>query len=78
MPPPHRGHFPGWGRAAAFNAELLTRVGRPSEARDAARMAFRSPVRATHGTPLDRTCWTLGRSMWGRVAACVWVLRRTR
>ncbi|XP_074295347.1 protein IN CHLOROPLAST ATPASE BIOGENESIS, chloroplastic-like isoform X3 [Silene latifolia] len=41
-------HFPGFGRPAAFNAEILLRVGRDLEAREAARGALKSPW------------WTLG------------------
>eukprot|EP00271_Cylindrocystis_brebissonii_P018218 TRINITY_DN5066_c0_g1_i1.p1 TRINITY_DN5066_c0_g1~~TRINITY_DN5066_c0_g1_i1.p1 ORF type:complete len:401 (+),score=67.40 TRINITY_DN5066_c0_g1_i1:110-1312(+) len=43
-----RNHFPGFGSPLVFNASLLQRVGREAEARDAARMALRSPW------------WTLG------------------
>eukprot|EP00898_Chlorokybus_atmophyticus_P003704 jgi/Chlat1/4334/Chrsp29S04500 len=45
-----RGHFPGWARPYAFNALTLNRVGRPLEARDAARVALRNPW-WTLGTP---------------------------
>ncbi|KAK2665048.1 hypothetical protein Ddye_003622 [Dipteronia dyeriana] len=40
--------FPGFGRPFVFSAEILLRVGRTSEAKDAARVALRSPW------------WTLG------------------
>ncbi|XP_071722204.1 protein IN CHLOROPLAST ATPASE BIOGENESIS, chloroplastic-like, partial [Rutidosis leptorrhynchoides] len=40
--------FPGFGRPFAFYAEILLRVGRASEAKDAARVALKSPW------------WTLG------------------
>lgn len=43
-----RKHFPGFGRPFVFNAQLLTRVGRQLEAKDAARIALKSPW------------WTLG------------------
>ncbi|KAK1267816.1 hypothetical protein QJS04_geneDACA006390 [Acorus gramineus] len=43
-----RGHFPGFGRPFAFNAEVLLKVGRCPEAKDAARGALKSPW------------WTLG------------------
>lgn len=41
-------HFPGFGRPSAFNAEILLKIGRDLEARDAARGALKSPW------------WTLG------------------
>ncbi|GAB4848993.1 hypothetical protein Ancab_003806 [Ancistrocladus abbreviatus] len=41
-------HFPGFGRPFAFNAEVLLKVGRTLEAKDAARGSLRSPW------------WTLG------------------
>ncbi|XP_019182423.1 PREDICTED: uncharacterized protein LOC109177510 [Ipomoea nil] len=41
-------HFPGFGRPFVFNAEVLLRVGRNVEAKDAARGALKSPW------------WTLG------------------
>lgn len=41
-------HFPGFGRPFVFNAELMLKVGRKLEAKDAARCALRSPW------------WTLG------------------
>lgn len=41
-------HFPGFGRPFVFNAEVLLRVGRKVEAKDAARGALKSPW------------WTLG------------------
>lgn len=40
--------FPGFGRPFVFNAEVLLKVGRNSEAKDAARVALKSPW------------WTLG------------------
>ncbi|XWS68046.1 hypothetical protein CRYUN_Cryun04dG0056700 [Craigia yunnanensis] len=40
--------FPGFGRPFVFNAEVLLKVGRASEAKDAARVALKSPW------------WTLG------------------
>ncbi|KAH7671950.1 hypothetical protein IHE45_09G021900 [Dioscorea alata] len=43
-----RGHFPGFGRPFVFNAEVLLKVGRNLEAKDAARGALKSPW------------WTLG------------------
>ncbi|KAJ0960682.1 hypothetical protein J5N97_001436 [Dioscorea zingiberensis] len=43
-----RGHFPGFGRPFVFNAEVLLKVGRKLEAKDAARGALKSPW------------WTLG------------------
>nr|CAB3505049.1 unnamed protein product [Digitaria exilis] len=43
-----RDQFPGFGRPFVFNAEILKRVGRTSEAKDAARVALKSPW------------WTLG------------------
>ncbi|XP_039127825.1 protein IN CHLOROPLAST ATPASE BIOGENESIS, chloroplastic [Dioscorea cayenensis subsp. rotundata] len=43
-----RGHFPGFGRPFVFNAEILLKVGRKLEAKDAARGALKSPW------------WTLG------------------
>ncbi|KAG0581573.1 hypothetical protein KC19_4G262100 [Ceratodon purpureus] len=43
-------HFPGFGRPFVFNAELMLKVGRKLEAKDAARCALRSPW------------WTLGSS----------------
>ncbi|GJP51775.1 hypothetical protein CLOM_g10917 [Closterium sp. NIES-68] len=45
-----RKHFPGFAHPFTFNAQLLLRVGRPTEARDAARIALKSPW------------WTLGAS----------------
>ncbi|KAF5180544.1 In chloroplast atpase biogenesis protein, partial [Thalictrum thalictroides] len=44
----HKDHFPGFGRPFVFNAEVLLKVGRESEAKDAARGALKSPW------------WTLG------------------
>ncbi|KAK9667142.1 hypothetical protein RND81_14G236000 [Saponaria officinalis] len=41
-------HFPGFARPYVFNANILLRVGRVSEAKDAARVALKSPW------------WTLG------------------
>lgn len=41
-------HFPGFGRPFVFYAEILLKVGRNSEAKDAARVALKSPW------------WTLG------------------
>ncbi|XP_074377733.1 protein IN CHLOROPLAST ATPASE BIOGENESIS, chloroplastic-like isoform X2 [Apium graveolens] len=41
-------HFPGFGRPYVFNAEILLKVGRNMEAKDAARGALKSPW------------WTLG------------------
>ncbi|EFJ31653.1 hypothetical protein SELMODRAFT_168968 [Selaginella moellendorffii] len=41
-------HFPGFGRPLVFNAELMLKIGRKSEAKDAARIALKSPW------------WTLG------------------
>ncbi|XP_047946359.1 protein IN CHLOROPLAST ATPASE BIOGENESIS, chloroplastic-like [Salvia hispanica] len=41
-------HFPGFGRPFVFNAEVLLKVGRTAEAKDAARGALKSPW------------WTLG------------------
>nr|XP_043615469.1 protein IN CHLOROPLAST ATPASE BIOGENESIS, chloroplastic-like isoform X2 [Erigeron canadensis] len=41
-------HFPGFGRPYVFNAKILLKVGRNSEAKDAARGALKSPW------------WTLG------------------
>lgn len=41
-------HFPGFGRPCVFNAEILLKVGRTLEAKDAARGALKSPW------------WTLG------------------
>ncbi|XP_057972593.1 protein IN CHLOROPLAST ATPASE BIOGENESIS, chloroplastic-like [Malania oleifera] len=41
-------HFPGFGRPFVFNAEVLLKVGRITEAKDAARVALKSPW------------WTLG------------------
>lgn len=41
-------HFPGFGRPFVFNAEVMLKVGRNSEAKDAARVALKSPW------------WTLG------------------
>ncbi|VFQ69220.1 unnamed protein product [Cuscuta campestris] len=41
-------HFPGFGRPFVFNAEILLKVGRRAEAKDAARGALKSPW------------WTLG------------------
>ncbi|XP_073126254.1 protein IN CHLOROPLAST ATPASE BIOGENESIS, chloroplastic-like [Henckelia pumila] len=41
-------HFPGFGRPFVFNAEILRKVGRISEAKDSARVALKSPW------------WTLG------------------
>uniref|UniRef100_A0A0E0K7P8 Uncharacterized protein n=1 Tax=Oryza punctata TaxID=4537 RepID=A0A0E0K7P8_ORYPU len=43
-----RDHFPGFGRPFVFNAEILKRVGRTTEAKDSARVALKSPW------------WTLG------------------
>ncbi|KAL3646303.1 hypothetical protein CASFOL_011483 [Castilleja foliolosa] len=43
-----REHFPGFGRPFVFNAEVLLKVGRNSEAKDSARGALKSPW------------WTLG------------------
>lgn len=43
-------HFPGFGRPFVFNSELMLKVGRKLEAKDAARCALRSPW------------WTLGSS----------------
>uniref|UniRef100_A0A1D1ZDN1 Putative beta-1,3-galactosyltransferase 14 n=1 Tax=Anthurium amnicola TaxID=1678845 RepID=A0A1D1ZDN1_9ARAE len=43
-----KNHFPGFGRPFAFNAEVLLKVGRNLEAKDAARGALKSPW------------WTLG------------------
>ncbi|KAL6589598.1 hypothetical protein ACP70R_050287 [Stipagrostis hirtigluma subsp. patula] len=43
-----RDQFPGFGRPFIFNAEILKRVGRTSEAKDSARVALKSPW------------WTLG------------------
>ncbi|KAG8384358.1 hypothetical protein BUALT_Bualt04G0109800 [Buddleja alternifolia] len=43
-----REHFPGFGRPYVFNAEVLLKVGRSVEAKDAARGALKSPW------------WTLG------------------
>ncbi|CAN6290947.1 unnamed protein product [Urochloa humidicola] len=43
-----RDQFPGFGRPFVFNAEILKRVGRTSEAKDSARVALKSPW------------WTLG------------------
>ncbi|XP_020270712.1 uncharacterized protein LOC109845868 [Asparagus officinalis] len=43
-----RNHFPGFGRPFVFNAEVLLKVGRNLEAKDAARGALKSPW------------WTLG------------------
>ncbi|KAG2555346.1 protein IN CHLOROPLAST ATPASE BIOGENESIS, chloroplastic-like [Panicum virgatum] len=43
-----RDQFPGFGRPFVFNAEILKRVGRTSEAKDSARSALKSPW------------WTLG------------------
>lgn len=53
-------HFPGFGRPYVFNAELMLKVGRKKEARDAARCALRSPW------------WTLGSSYAdvARIANC--------
>lgn len=44
-----RNHFPGFGRPFVFNAEVLLKVGRKLEAKDAARGSLKSPW------------WTLGR-----------------
>lgn len=41
-------HFPGFARPFVFNAELMLKVGRQSEAKDAAKVALKSPW------------WTLG------------------
>ncbi|XP_075514892.1 protein IN CHLOROPLAST ATPASE BIOGENESIS, chloroplastic-like [Primulina tabacum] len=41
-------HFPGFGRPFVYNAEILRKVGRNSEAKDSARVALKSPW------------WTLG------------------
>ncbi|KAG9439863.1 hypothetical protein H6P81_020028 [Aristolochia fimbriata] len=43
-----KGHFPGFARPFVFNAEVLLKVGRKMEAKDAARAALKSPW------------WTLG------------------
>ncbi|XP_058080514.1 protein IN CHLOROPLAST ATPASE BIOGENESIS, chloroplastic-like isoform X1 [Magnolia sinica] len=43
-----KGHFPGFGRPFVFNAEVLLKVGRKLESKDAARAALKSPW------------WTLG------------------
>jgi len=43
-----KNHFPGFGRPFVFNAEILLKVGRKPEAKDAARGALKSPW------------WTLG------------------
>ncbi|XP_020590859.1 uncharacterized protein LOC110031802 [Phalaenopsis equestris] len=43
-----RNHFPGFGRPFVFNAEILLKVGRKHEAKDAARGALKQPW------------WTLG------------------
>ncbi|CAL9149639.1 unnamed protein product [Musa hybrid cultivar] len=43
-----KNHFPGFGRPFAFNAQLLLKVGRKLEAKDAARGSLKSPW------------WTLG------------------
>ncbi|CAA6662108.1 unnamed protein product [Spirodela intermedia] len=43
-----KNHFPGFGRPFAFNANILLKVGRKPEAKDAARGALKSPW------------WTLG------------------
>ncbi|XP_015690383.1 protein IN CHLOROPLAST ATPASE BIOGENESIS, chloroplastic [Oryza brachyantha] len=43
-----RDQFPGFGRPFVFNAEILKRVGRTTEAKDSARVALKSPW------------WTLG------------------
>ncbi|KAK8939285.1 hypothetical protein KSP40_PGU020057 [Platanthera guangdongensis] len=43
-----RNHFPGFGRPFVFNAEILLKVGRKAEAKDAARGALKLPW------------WTLG------------------
>lgn len=40
--------FPGWGRAHVFHAEMLSSMGRETEARDAARFSLQLPL------------WTLG------------------
>jgi hypothetical protein len=40
--------FPGWGRAHVFHANVLSELGRPAEARDAARFGLQMPL------------WTLG------------------
>ncbi|KAJ7544487.1 hypothetical protein O6H91_09G080600 [Diphasiastrum complanatum] len=45
-----KGHFPGFGRPIVFNAELMLKVGRKTEARDAAKIALKLPW------------WTLGNS----------------
>ncbi|KAK9266195.1 hypothetical protein L1049_012528 [Liquidambar formosana] len=49
--------FPGFGRPFVFNAEVLLKVGRNSEAKDAARVALKSPW------------WTLGCTY--QEAACI-------
>lgn len=43
-----KGHFPGFGRPFVCNAEVLLKVGRKPESKDAARVALKSPW------------WTLG------------------
>ncbi|KAJ1299169.1 hypothetical protein BS78_01G511400 [Paspalum vaginatum] len=52
-----RDQFPGFGRPFVFNAEILKRVGRTSEAKDSARVALKSPW------------WTLGCSYEAAVLA---------
>lgn len=52
-------HFAGFGRPFVFNSEILKKVGRPSEARDAARIAMKSPW-WTLGAPFNEVAETAG------------------
>lgn len=54
-----RQHFPGFGRPYVFNMELLSRVGREAEAKDAARIALKSPW-WTLGTAYQEVAKTAG------------------
>eukprot|EP00897_Mesotaenium_endlicherianum_P008829 jgi/Mesen1/7975/ME000424S07147 len=56
-----RQHFPGFGRPFVFSAELLLKVGRTGEAKDAARIALKSPW-WTLGTPYQEVAELAG---WG-------------
>lgn len=51
-------HFPGFARPFVFNAEILLKVGRNLEAKDAARGALKSPW------------WTLGCKYQGLLGSC--------
>ncbi|CAA2946991.1 uncharacterized protein LOC111368855 isoform X3 [Olea europaea subsp. europaea] len=54
-------HFPGFGRPFVFNAKVLLKVGRNTEAKDSARVALKSPW-WTLGCEYQLLTWLNGRT----------------